>query len=68
MRKSSWLVAGVAAAAIGAGLLLAAEAPAPKPTEPAAPHLAAVANDLTWLPMSAAGVTLVIGDLSVSGV
>ena len=28
----------------------------------------AVGRDLTWLPMSAAGVTLVIGDVSVSGV
>ncbi len=28
----------------------------------------AVGSDLTWLPMSAAGVTLVIGDVSVSGV
>lgn len=27
----------------------------------------AVGSDLTWLPMSAAGVTLVIGDVSVSG-
>jgi hypothetical protein len=28
----------------------------------------AIGSDLTWLPMSAAGVTLVIGDVSVSGV
>ena len=27
----------------------------------------AVGSDLTWLPMSAAGVTLVVGDVSVSG-
>ena len=27
----------------------------------------AVGSDLTWLPMSAAGVTLVIGDVTVSG-
>ncbi|HLM64533.1 MAG TPA: TldD/PmbA family protein [Acidimicrobiales bacterium] len=27
----------------------------------------AVGNDLTWLPMSAAGVTLVVGDVSISG-
>jgi PmbA protein len=30
--------------------------------------LVAVGNDLTWLPMSAAGMTLVIADVSVSGV
>jgi PmbA protein len=29
--------------------------------------LAAVGNDLTWLPMSAAGLTLVIGDVAISG-
>jgi PmbA protein len=27
----------------------------------------AVGSDLTWLPMSAAGVTLVVGDVSISG-
>ena len=27
----------------------------------------AVGADLTWLPMSAAGVTLVVGDVAVSG-
>ena len=27
----------------------------------------AVGDDLEWLPMSAAGVTLVIGDVTVSG-
>jgi hypothetical protein len=27
----------------------------------------AVGADLTWLPMSAAGLTLVIGDVAVSG-
>jgi PmbA protein len=29
--------------------------------------LAAVGSDLTWLPMSAAGMTLVVGDVAVSG-
>jgi PmbA protein len=29
--------------------------------------VAAVGSDLTWLPMSAAGLTLVIADVSVSG-
>ena len=29
--------------------------------------LVAVGSDLTWLPMSAAGVTLVVGDVAVSG-
>ena len=28
----------------------------------------AIGDDLQWLPMSAAGVTLVIGELTVSGV
>jgi PmbA protein len=27
----------------------------------------AIGSDLTWLPMSAAGVTLVVGDVAVSG-
>jgi len=27
-----------------------------------------VGSDLTWLPMSAAGMTLVVGDVAVSGV
>jgi hypothetical protein len=27
----------------------------------------AVGSDLTWLPMTAAGVTLVVGDVAVSG-
>ena len=29
--------------------------------------VAAVGNDVEWLPMSAAGVSLVVGDVSVSG-
>lgn len=29
--------------------------------------VAAVGNDLTWLPMSSAGVTLVVGDVTISG-
>jgi PmbA protein len=29
--------------------------------------VAAVGSDLTWLPMSAAGMTLVVGDVSISG-
>ena len=29
--------------------------------------VAAVGSDLTWLPMTAAGVTLVVGDVAVSG-
>jgi hypothetical protein len=27
----------------------------------------AIGSDLTWLPMSAAGTTLVVGDVAVSG-
>lgn len=30
-------------------------------------EVVAVGNDLTWLPMSAAGVTLVVGDVTLSG-